>query len=224
MIKNLKKLPAIIAVSTMLSSSALADNAFVAVGLNLSTTGIGAEARTPIADGFYGRLGANYFKYSQKYTDGEINLKGDLTLLSAPIMVDWHPFDNSGFRLSAGVAYNGNKVKAKGTAAQGVTINNIPFSPAQIGSVTAELTLGNAIAGVASVGYDSSFVSNGPLSFHFELGAMYTGKPKLSVSSTGTGGAAFVKEYKSDADKAFKDIEKYLKFFPILKIGIKYAI
>lgn len=44
MIKNLKKLPAIIAVSTMLSSSALADNAFVAVGLNLATTGIGAEA------------------------------------------------------------------------------------------------------------------------------------------------------------------------------------
>lgn len=224
MIKNLKKLPAIIAVSTMLSSSALADNAFVAVGLNLSTTGIGAEARTPIAEGFYGRLGANYFKYSQKYTDGKINLKGDLTLLSAPLMVDWHPFDDSGFRLSAGVAYNGNKVKAKGTPSQGVTINNIPFTPAQIGSVTAELTLGNAIAGVASIGYDSSFVSNGPLSFHFELGAMYTGKPKLSVSSTGTGGAAFVKEYRSDADKAFKDIKKYLKFYPILKIGVKYAI
>lgn len=224
MIKNLKKLPAIIAVSTMLSSSALADNAFVAVGLNLSTTGIGAEARTPIAEGFYGRLGANYFKYSQKFTDGEINLKGDLTLLSAPIMVDWHPFDNSGFRLSAGVAYNGNKVKAKGTPAQGVTVNNVFFTPAQIGSVTAELTLGNAIAGVASVGYDSSFVSNGPLSFHFELGAMYTGKPKLSTSSTGTGGDLFLREYKKDADKAFKDVEKYLKFFPILKIGVKYVI
>ncbi len=86
--KNLKKLPAIIAVSTLLSSSALADNAFVVVGLNLSTTGIGVEARTPIAENIYGRIGANYFKYSHSLSDGEINLKGDLTLLSAPIMVD----------------------------------------------------------------------------------------------------------------------------------------
>ncbi len=53
---------------------------------------------------------------------------------------------------------------------------------------------------------------------------MYTGKPKLSVSSTGIGGAAFINEYKKDADKAFKDIEKYLKVYPILKIGVKYAI
>lgn len=224
MMKNLKQFSAVLAVSTMLSSSALADKAFVAVGLNLSTTGIGAEARTPIADGFYGRIGANYFKYSRSFTDGEIKLKGDLTLLSAPIMLDWHPFDYSGFRLSAGVAYNGNKVKANGTAAQGARINNKYFTSAEVGSVTAELTLGNAIAGVASLGYDSSFVSNGPLSFHFELGAMYTGKPKLSVSSTGIGGDAFLKEYRKDADKSFKNIEKYLKFYPILKVGVKYAI
>ena len=222
--KNLKKLPAIIAVSTLLSSSALADKAFVALGLNLSTTGIGVEARTPIADNIYGRIGANYFKYSHRFTDGEINLKGALTLLSAPIMFDWHPFDESGFRLSAGVAYNGNKVKAKGTSAKGVTINGQFFNAAQVGSVNAKLILGNAIAGVASIGYDNSFISNGPLSFNFELGAMYAGKPKLSVSSNGTGGDAFLKAYKTDADKAFKDIEKYLKFYPIIKIGVKYAI
>ena len=222
--KNLKKLPAIIAVSTLLSSSALADTAFVALGLNVATTGIGVEARAPIADNIYGRIGANYYKYSHRFTDGEINLKGDLTLLSAPIMFDWHPFDESGFRLSAGVAYNGNKLRAKGTSAAGATIQGQFFSAAQIGSVTAELTLGNAIAGVASIGYDNSFISNGPLSFNFELGAMYTGTPKLSVSSTGIGGDAFLKEYRKDADKSFNDIEKHLKLYPIIKIGVKYAI
>lgn len=221
--KNLKKLPAIIAVSALISSSALADTSFVAVGLNASSTGIGAEARSPIGEGLYGRIGANYFKYSQNFTDGEIKLKGDLTLLSAPIMLDWHPFE-SGFRISAGVAYNGNKLKAKGTAPSGATINGKPFSATEVGSVTAELTLGNAIAGVASIGYDNSFISDGPLSFNFELGAMYTGKPKLSVSSTGKGGDTFLKEYKKDADKSFNDIEKYLKLYPIIKVGVKYAI
>jgi len=220
--KNLKKLPAIIAVSTLLSSSALADKPFIALGLNVATTGIGVEARAPITDNIYGRIGANYFKYTHRFTSGKINLKGDLTLLSAPIMFDWHPFDKSGFRLSAGVAYNGTKLKASGSA-NGVTINGKSFSAAQIGSVTAKLTLGNAIAGVASIGYDSSFISNRPLSFDFELGAMYAGKPKLSVSSTGTGGDVFLKEYRKDADKSFNDIKKYLKFYPIIKIGVKYA-
>jgi hypothetical protein len=222
--KNIKKLSAIIAVSTILSSSAYADSSFVAVGLNLSTTGLGVEARSPIAQNIFGRVGINYAKVSKSFTDGPIVQEGDVTLLSAPIMVDWHPFDRSGFRLSAGVAYNGNKVKAKASPVRGVTLGGRFFTPVEIGSITAEITLGNAIAGVLSLGYDSSFIGSGPLSFHFEAGAMYSGKPKLSITSTGIAKADFERIYRADAEKTFNDIEKYLKFYPIIKVGLKYAL
>jgi len=108
----MKKALAILAVSTMLSSSAYAMESTVALGPKIGTQGIGAEVRAPLAENFFGRLGFNYFTYTHNLNDGKIKLKGKLTLLSAPIMLDWHPFEESGFRLSAGVAYNGNKVKA----------------------------------------------------------------------------------------------------------------
>ena len=57
----------------------------------------------------YGRFGVNYLHYNHSLNDGALNYKGKLTLLTVPLMLDYHPFDNSGFRVSAGIAYNGNK-------------------------------------------------------------------------------------------------------------------
>jgi len=221
--RNINKLGAAIALSTILYSTAYADSAFVAIGPRISTQGIGAEARAPIADGFFGRINGNYFQYSRSFNDGEIDLKGKLTLMSVPVMLDWHPFEGSGFRLSAGVAYNGNKLKATGKPAQDVTLKGVKYTAGEIGSVTAELKIGSTIAGVASVGYDGSFINNSPLSFNCEAGVMYAGKPKLTVTSTGFGGALVKDQIKADASKGLKKIEKYLKFFPIVSIGVKYA-
>jgi hypothetical protein len=221
--RTINKISTVLALSTALCSTAYADNAFVAIGPRISTQGIGLEARTPIADGFFGRINGNYFQYTKNYNDGEIDLKGKLTLLSVPIMLDWHPFEGSGFRLSAGFAYNGNKLKATGTAAKGATLQGVFYTASEIGSVTAELKIGSTIAGVASIGYDGSFTNNSPLSFNCEAGVMYAGKPKLTVTSTGLATDIAKDQIKADASKGLKKIEKYLKFFPIVSVGVKYA-
>jgi hypothetical protein len=226
-VRVVNRISAIIAMLTVLCSSVVyAEHAFVAIGPRIGTQGIGVEARGPIADGFFGRINGNYFNYSKKFRNGEIDLKGKLTLLSVPVMVDWHPFEESGFRLSVGVAYNGNKVKATGTAPQGATLGGVFYTKDQIGSVTAELSLGNRIAGIASVGYDSSFIANGSVSFNCEAGVIYAGKPKLNVTSTGlANNDPLLKErIKADATKGLKDIDKYLKFFPVISIGVKFAL
>ncbi len=102
----------------------------VALGPKIGTQGIGAEASAPLAENFFGRIGINYFTYTHNLNDGEIKLQGKLTLLSAPIMLDWHPFGESGFRLSAGVAYNGNKVKATANPSAPVTLDGVTYSAA----------------------------------------------------------------------------------------------
>jgi hypothetical protein len=232
MLRIFKKITTTVTALAILSSSALANDKFASFGLNLSTTGFGAEARTPITSRIYGRIGTNYFKYTHKasgndfikFKGGKIDLKGTINLFSVPIMVDFHPFDSSGFRLSLGVAYNSNNIKAEGDAKNGVTLNGRFFTAQQIGSVRAELSLGNAMSGVASIGYDSSFIKDTPISFHFELGAMYTGKPKLSVTSTGTGGTLALANIRKDIDEGFDKVKKYLEFYPIIKIGLKYTI
>lgn len=126
--KNLKKLVAISAVSILFANSAYAEQADrnIAVGANIGTLGLGIEARMPIVDTLVGRIGINYIPFSRSfntsstYTDfraaqtyvTEIKNKVKGTLLTVPLMLDWHPIDDSGFRVSAGVAYNGSSFKS----------------------------------------------------------------------------------------------------------------
>ena len=140
-----------------------------ALGMKLGTQGIGIEGRTPITHNIFARMGLNYLSLNKKDEDGAISL----TLLSVPLMLDLHPFNESGFRLSLGLAYNGNKIKAKTTK-----VDN------EVGLVTGKLKLGNEFAGIASIGYDSSFKNYSHWSFNCEAGVMYTGDPKLSISTT----------------------------------------
>ena len=128
--KNLKKLAAISAVSILFANSAYAEQADrnIAVGANIGTLGLGIEARMPIVDTLVGRIGINLLPYStsvkttstftqsapffsQTYTS-EIHTKVKGKLLTVPLMLDWHPIDDSGFRVSAGVAYNGTRLKS----------------------------------------------------------------------------------------------------------------
>ena len=221
--KILKKISLAIAIATTLSTNTFAATGSFAVGPRVGVQGFGFDVRTPFSENIFGRVGFNYFKYTKTFDDGQIKLKGKLDLITAPIMLDWHPFDRSGFRLSAGIAYNGNRVKVTGTPSGIVTLEGQQFTPAQIGSVTAKVKFRNAIASVATVGYDSSFINNSPWSFNVEAGLMYTGKPKLSVSSTGDGGALVAPFVKKDGEKTLKDLRKFLEFYPVLSIGMKYT-
>ncbi len=222
--KIIKTITLITLMTSTFSSLALADQGFVAVGPKISTQGLGIEARTPITDQFYARLGAHYFTYAyNKDKTDDINFKAKLTLMSIPVMLDWHPFEESGFRLSAGLGYNGNKIKATGSAKRGARINGVSYTAAEIGSVSAEVKLGNSMGGLVTIGYDSSFINNGPLSFNMEAGVMYTGTAKLTVSSTGIGGRLVKEAIQKDANDQFNDAKKYLKFFPVLSVGVKYC-
>ena len=106
----------------LVSTNAFAEMPKIAAGANIGLPGIGLEARTQIAENVYGRLGFNYFKYKHDKRSGAINYKAELKLFTVPVMVDYHPIDNSGFRLSAGIAYNDNHATLKATPASSLTL------------------------------------------------------------------------------------------------------
>lgn len=218
---NFTKLAVIVAASTTIVSTPVFADPMVAVGPKIGTQGFGIEARTPINENLFARLGVNYFKYKKNLSKSSINYKGNLTLLSVPLMVDYHPFDNSGFRLSAGIAYNGNKIDVKASPSAPVTVRGISYTPAQIGNISGKAKLGNALGGLLTLGYDSSFLGQNPLSFAFEAGIMYAGTPKASIKATGVAGTQtqFISDIKRDVNSALK----YLKIFPVLSIGLKYS-
>ena len=223
--RNVIKAVSIIGICTLCSTTSFAIESRIAIGAKVGTTGFGIEGRSPITENLYGRLGANYFHYNHKVGDSKLDYKGKLTLFSVPLMLDYHPFENSGFRLSLGVGYNGNKVTASATPNKSITLYGNTYTPQELGKVTSKLTLGSKIAPVLSIGYDSSFISDSAFSFNAELGAM-SGNPKIKVSSTGlaANNKQQIDDLNRDANKELKKVKNYLKFYPIISIGFKYNI
>jgi len=262
--KKFIKLTAVFAVSTVMSATAAFADPFVAIGPKIGTQGIGIEGRAPVMENTYVRLGANYFTFKKDYTDKnfgsdlvddlgygnnpivtamgaagadiDLKFKGNLTLTTVPLMVDYHPFDNSGFRVSAGIAYNGNKVKI--TSSPIVTLNGVAIDgnlaiPGvgtvnlydYLGSISGTIKSKNPVAGVLTLGYDNSFISQNAFSFSAEAGIMYVGKPKVSLSGNGTilGEKEVVAYLEKKVKKKFKSIERYLEWYPILSVGVKYS-
>ena len=217
-----------VAITAMMATTSLASdrdlNNKLALGAKVGTTGFGVEGRMPVTESLYGRFGVNYFHYSHALDKGALNYKGKLTLLTVPLMLDYHPFEGSGFRLSGGVAYNGNKVSATALPNKSVTLNNHTYTAAELGSVKATLTLGQKVVPVISLGYDSSFVSDSRVSFNAEAGFMYLGTSKVRVSANGVGASnqSLINDLNQDANKSLKQVKNYLRFFPVVSLGFKY--
>jgi hypothetical protein len=219
-----KKIAVLLPLTTAILASEIAMADTFAIGPKIGTQGLGLEGRARINDNLIARLGVNYFQYNHTYTEGGVSYKGKLQLLTVPLMLDFHPMDNSGFRVSAGVAYNDNNLKANAKASNSVIINGHVYTPSQIGQMSTKLTLGNKIAGIASIGYDSSLMGPNPFSFSFEAGVMFSGDPKLRVKTTGLAATRQeVRDYESNAREALNQVKKYLRYYPILSIGVKYS-
>jgi len=223
---KITKTISILAVSALLSTTVYAGtrDSIFALGAKVGTAGVGIEGRAPIVGNLYGRFGINYLHYNHSLDNGALGYKGKLTFLTIPLMLDYHPFDNSGFRVSAGVAYNGNKISATAKPNKTIALYGHNYSKAELGTVKSKLTLGNKIAPIVSIGYDSSFMSDSAWSFNAEAGIMYSGKAKIKISATGVAANQKQKidDLNRDANKSLNKVKKYLKFFPIVSIGFKY--
>jgi hypothetical protein len=239
MINNIKNIAKVALITTMSVTAVYADCTLsttpgsrkFAIGPVLNTAGIGIEARMPITQDWFARAAVRGFKWSDGFdVDGALNLKPTLTLLTVPVMIDYHPIESSGFRVSGGIAYNGNKLSAKAKPTQSVTLFGNTYTPAQIGSVTTTIKFGNAVAPIMSIGYDNSlFDDSSRVSFNAEVGIMYAGKPKLKVSSTGIVGNALKAtglqdDLTREAKQNLKKVEKYLKWYPVIGLGFRISL
>ena len=78
------------------------------------------------------------------------------------------------------------------------------------------------IAPYFGIGYGESAYSDDGLSVSFDLGVMYTGSPKVSLTADGL--LASDSTFMSDLDEEEKNISSssYFKVYPVISIGITY--
>lgn len=211
-----------IVLAAILSTSTLPVFADATVNGKLSTLGFGVEAAFPLAQSIDARIGYNGYKYNFDETSTSngltTNYNGDLKLSTVQLLADWHPWEGS-FRLSGGVIFNNNKFEM--TAQPSGTTVNIGGTPYTVGAgqmVNATVDFNKTVP-YLGIGWGRTPKNSG-LSFTSDIGIMFQGKPKGSVTTNIPGVAA------ADINRANTDLNDALdnfKLYPVISFGIGYT-
>ena len=196
----------------------------VAVGGSIGTTGGSIEVQTQITPTIQLRGGYNYFEYGVDDTYDDIAYDGDLDLTTWGAFVDLRPFSNS-FIVTAGAYFGDKGLKMTATPTQNVDIGNQTFTPAQVGQLNAEASLEDT-APFVGIGWDTTFQNSGPgMGFKFIVGAMFTGSPDVSMTSTGgtlSNDSNFQAQLAIEEANLEGDIDDY-EIYPVVQAGITWS-
>jgi len=209
--------------AAVLSALTLPAYADTTVNGKLSTLGMGLEAAFPITQSVDGRIGLNTFKYSinKTSTSNGVNTdyKGDLNLGSLEALADWHPFSGS-FRLSGGLVYNNNSLSMTALPGAGSTVN-IGGTTYNLGageSVNASIDF-NKVAPYLGIGWGRTPENTG-FSFTSDIGVLFQGSPKTSVTTNIPGVApADINTANSDLNNSVSSF----KVYPVISFGMGYT-
>lgn len=194
----------------------------VAVGITGSTLGIGPELSLHLSPRLGLRAGYHYFSLDFEETVDEIryDISPDWRNLTA--LVDLHPFGNA-FRLTGGLVLWNTSVKGDAVLTGPVTIGDVVYQPAQVGSLTGTADYSRTIAPLVGLGV----AGRGRFALMFDLGIVMTGHPKvdLTVNSPLTGAEraqldAEVQKEEASAQAEIDD-QPLAKYYPVVSLGFK---
>lgn len=218
----------VIALTLISSAAAYSAHAEAAVGLKASTLGAGIDLAAAIPTSQPGtldvRLNGNYFSYSSTKSYSSNRYDGDLKLNSVGVLLDWYPFHGS-FKISGGGYYTGTKLDVTGQPTEGsFTFNGQQYSSAEVGSLTGKAKFQHETAPYVGIGWGNPFAGSNHWSVFVDLGVIFTGSPKLELSSTGgtlSNNATLQQNLEQERKKAEDDVSN-ISVYPVVSLGVAY--
>jgi len=179
------------------------------LGVKVGTTGLGIDVAKNIAPLLDARVGYSGGSIGHDTSTSNANYSGDIKLSNLNALLDFHPLGPL-FRLTGGIIFNKNKYDATGTVS------------GQPGSFNATVESGKSAAPYLGVGYGN--VSGFGVNFYADLGIMFSGSPKASVTANcGSLNVTDCNTLRSNAAAERTRLEdelKDFKYWPVLNIGI----
>ncbi|MEM8982043.1 MAG: hypothetical protein AAGC71_03390 [Pseudomonadota bacterium] len=207
--------------ATALLLAPLAASADGAIGFKVSSLGLGLEGAWHLSDRWTLRAGAQTYDYAFDDEIDGVAYDGDLALESVTALADYRPWRGR-FRLTAGAVYNNNQVIAVADPNATYTIGNTTYSQAEVGVLAADVAF-DRVAPYAGLGVDIDL--GGDWQLCFDLGAVYQGKPRPTLTSTGgvlSGDPQFVADLAREADN-FRDDASDYDVYPVIAMGLSLA-
>ena len=200
-----------------------ANAADVAGGLKASTLGAGAEITLGLTSDLNFRTGLHTFSYGATTQKSGLPIAYDLNLRSLSALLDWFPLDDgSGFRISSGVILNNNKYTANVEPAESYDIGGVVYLVDQVGKMKGDVTF-DTFAPYVGIGWGNPFTAESRLSFSFDLGVAFQGKPDVAMAATGPVAAepAFQENLRQEENDIKNELDAF-KYYPVISAGIAY--
>ncbi len=222
-------------ISTLLSATLYAqDSSDIALTAKFGTLGFGVDTTLGLSEDVNLRLNLNKGKVTVDDVDNKKYISdGGVDLFTAGVIADYHPYHN-GFRASAGLYYNANKIDVT---------DNIPQDNVLIGKKRYDFTKDtkthlevtpNQLAPYLGIGWGNAISKGSPWNISVDVGVLYQGKPDVTLSMSGTARDHDTgKNVNLDTNNIFKNNvakEKSkiqsdtdgLAFYPVLTLGVSY--
>ena len=210
---------AALAMGSAAVAGAAHSQAGIAVGAGVGTTGGIAEAQVQVTPNIQIRGGYNYFQYDADDSYDDIDYAGELDLSTLAAFVDFRPFGGS-FIITGGAYFGEKTLDLAAAPGQTYEIGGQTYTSAEVGTLAGNVDLEDT-APFVGLGWDTTF-QGGPIGFKFIAGAMFTGTPQVSLTSTGgtlSNDATFQAELQTEEDNLQNDIDDY-EVYPVVQAGI----
>lgn len=192
----------------LLPIGAFADNTLRA---KVGTLGLGIEYSWSVSDNVAMRAVINGADTEDRVTESGVTYDFDFERRSASILVDWRPTGGT-FFTSAGLLYNGNKLEASIVNSGNVTIGGTVYNNPNL---SGEITF-DKLAPYLGAGWNWMFAQN-RLSLVLELGALYQGRPHVSLRSSTVSQSDLERE-----ERELEDDLKDYKLYPNVSFAVGY--
>lgn len=180
------------------------------IGIRAGTTGIGADVAWGIAPTLSARVGYSALKWGYDVDTSNATYNGDVKLSNLSGLLDFHPLGPS-FRLTGGVILNDNKYQATGRPTNGIA-----------GSFDATVESRRRAAPYLGIGWGN--VSGAGINFYADLGVMFMGSPRATLTANCSGLSASqctqVQNAAAAQQAELEDKLKHFKAYPVLNLGI----
>ncbi len=190
------------------------------------TTGYGVELIMG-GNNLSGRLGYNNYNYNKTGNASSMDFNFKLKLKSVSALGDWYPFEGK-FRISGGI-YN-NKSKIEMTAVPGAgsnyTINGQTYpATTAVNSLQGRISF-NPTAPYLGIGWGNPVAKGKGWGMVSDIGVIFQGAPKYSLSVTCAAGFAGCAQLQADVaaeqTKQQTDLNNSFRKWPVISMGLTY--
>lgn len=191
------------------------------IAARASTLGVGAELSYRVNRMLGFRVAGNYLEFSKDATVENIDYRLTPHFQNGTALLDLYPMGGS-LHLTGGLLLNQNEGRMEARLNGPIEIGGQTYTPDQIGSLTGTVNF-RKTAPYAGFG----FAGRGKISFLFDLGVGITGTPRVDLVGTtpltGSAKAQFDASVAEELAQVRADIDgkSYLKFHPVLSLGLK---